>query len=193
MRKYVLGVSFLLLFLCGCSNQTVNSEKKVDAERKITLYSKLIEIAPEDPDSASFYNSRAWAYYALGQNDKGKQDMDKSIQLSQRKVKRSEEDLRKRWIQQQKDIIRVCDEVIASDPKNVYAYIEKANAYLGSEGKRGLEKALEIMNEAIKKNPLSPDAYETRSTIYDLLGQPEKAKQDYEKAFELEKKRITNQ
>ena len=83
--------------------------------------------------------------------------------------------------------MRVCDKVIASDPKNVYAYIEKADAYLGSEGKRGIKKALEIMNEAIKKNPLSPDAYETRSTIYDLLGQPEKAKQDYEKALELEK------
>lgn len=68
---------------------------------------------------------------------------------------------------------------IAPDVFKPMILVNRANAYLQTAA---IKDALADANKALEINANYPRAYQTRSVIYNILGEPEKARADLEKA-----------
>jgi tetratricopeptide (TPR) repeat protein len=168
---WALGVSRL------CASDTA-LQRKILLEKKIALYSQLIDLAPEHPDSFGYYLERIEAFEELEQVSKAKREMEIAAAVAKNEWALDNDS----FSQRKNDILRVCNEIINSDPENIYAYLEMARIHLESGQ---LEEALESCNKAIAVDPLFPDVYELRLLIYEKLNHEKEYEEDYLKLLEL--------
>lgn len=135
-----------------------------------------------EPKSAEAYYFRAFCKDKTGKEDEAIQDYSKAIELNPGYV----EALvnrgliyfgRKQFAEAIADDTKALE--TAPDVFRAMILVNRANAYLQMAA---LEKALADTSKAIEINPNYPRAYQTRAAIYHVLGEPEKARADLEKA-----------
>ncbi len=96
MRKIIISLFLVLIFLCSCSktneeavvcfnkaNALWDGEKYTDAKKAIGYLNKAIKL---QPDYAQAYYNRGNAYYGLGLYERAIKDYDEAIRLKPKDV-----------------------------------------------------------------------------------------------------------
>ena len=79
--------------------------------------------------------------------------------------------------------IRLCDQVLSSDPRNAEAWLLRGRCQLG----KGLpEKAIEDYTRALNLRPEDPEPWYHRAIAYAQIGKPELAAKDNHQARQLD-------
>lgn len=141
--------------------------------------SRSLELEPKSDEA---YYFRAFCNDKTGKEDQAMSDYTKAIELNPNYV----EALVNRgliYFGRQKFPEAIADDTkalaIAPDVFKPMILVNRANAYLQTAA---IKDALADANKALEINANYPRAYQTRSVIYNILGEPEKARADLEKA-----------
>lgn len=146
-------------------------------------YEKALEI---DPDYFLAYYQLGWTYYALRKDEK-------AVEYYQKGLERKQENnyyafgynnlsLALIALKRYQEVINYSQKALSYDPDNFNTHFNLGYAYYGL--KNYLE-ALNYFDKAIQINPNSPQIYAYISLIYNLLGDNNNARENYEKAREL--------
>lgn len=153
---------------------------KNQAKAALVLVNELIR---KEPKNTEAYCERAFAYRALGQNQKSLQDSTKAVQLSYWKprpfVERGHTYIH---LRQYFKAIENCTSAIQLDPQYCDAYRLRADAY---ERLGFYNKQIGDLSSAIYIQPKDADLYERRARAYFQVGQLQKTIDDTNAAIKL--------
>ena len=156
-------------------------------KQAISLYTKAIKLAPNDPESAEAYFNRGCSYVYLDKNTQAIADYNKAIKLASapnagyhfcRGVLYYN---KRNYLQAVKDFDRVIELVPESEAGDAYYYrgaiCHKQNNYY---------EAIDNFDKAIKIDPNNADVYNDRGTVYYDVGNFDSARRDWDKTLELD-------
>lgn len=162
------------------------------ASKRIILYEHLVKVAEEFDQidgwyrAAEYYFKLSQAYKQLGDEKNQQKYIQKANKITGlafsgegRKAVVAEDAPKHGYYQK---IIQACKEILAWDPKSVYAYLEQAHAYSILEMN---EQAVILCSQAIDIDPENPDLYRARQNVYELMNNTAAAKADEQKIIEL--------
>jgi len=182
MKKIIL----LFIFFCVAASIAQNDRyfvpygTKEDYKRAIAIYTRAIQLNPED---AEMYNNRGLVYHAQNDYNKAIADLTKAIQLNPNfavayynrgNVYHSKNDNDKS--------IADFNSAIRIAPNFAEAYSNRGTAY---NAKKNYDKAIENYTKAIQLNPSLSEAYSGRGLVYILKLDFEKAIADIETAMQI--------
>jgi lipoprotein NlpI len=167
--------------------QDCTGKPGVDWNQQINACTALIEAAQGTPqDRAKVYDSRASAYFGIGDDDRAMADDDAAIRLDPNLA--AAYSGRGDIYMDREDPDRAIAEygqALQHDAKYVAAYVGRSGAYAQ---KGDFDHALADGNEAVRLDPKSADAYETRGKAYGYKGDIEHALADYAEAIHVDPK-----
>ena len=175
MRKMIISIFFVLVFLCSCSEPNKPASENLDKYKEIgkkqeqtaaegmqyqnpmKTIEELSQTIKQQPKNAVIYNNRGTAYHSLGQHQLAVNDYDKAVALK-------------------KDYAD--------------AYNNRGVAYY-SLGK--YDKAIEDFNKAISLKQNFGDAYANRGLLYLKLNKKDLGCPDAKKACEFGRCRVSKE
>ncbi len=167
--------------------QDCTGKPGVDWDQQIKACTALIEAAQGSPqDRAKVYDSRASAYFGIGDDDRAMADDDAAIKLDPNLA--AAYSGRGDIYMDREDPDRAIaefDQALKHDAKYVAAYVGRSAAYAQ---KGDFDNALADANEAVWPAPKSADAYETRGKAYGYKCDIEHALADYAEAIRVNPK-----
>ena len=182
--------------LLGNNSQKSDEEKVQDylkASNKCNLdknYQCAVENANKvikfDPNNATAYNNRGWAYYYLGNYGQAIADINTAIKLNPELASaysnRAFIYADSRYYNQ---AIADCNQAIALDSNDAYAYYNRGMTYYLMNN---YNQAVADYTKAIQLNPNNAEFYNHRGVAYYALGKYDQAINDFTKAIRLDSK-----
>jgi tetratricopeptide (TPR) repeat protein len=159
MRKIIVFIFIVLVFLLSCSEKSekasdyINKEKALWDGNKYTDSKKAIEYLNNaiklEKSNGEYYNKRGTAYYNLSQYQRAIEDYSEAVRLS---------------------------------PNYFLAYYNRGNAYANI---RQFEKAIEDYNQVIRLQPNDASVYYNRGIVYFNQGNKKLGCSDAQKLCQL--------
>ncbi|MBR1246084.1 tetratricopeptide repeat protein [Bradyrhizobium sp. AUGA SZCCT0169] len=178
---------FAATIFLGYSAAADQCDSVQDPEATITACSRSIKSGkPKGRDLAAYYNNRAVAYRARGDNHRAIADLNEAIRLDP-KLAMAFNNRGAAYNEQGDNERAIADfnEAIRLDPKFVMAFNNRGNAY-SDQGDN--DRAIADYNETIRLDPKFARAFQNRGSAYHDKGDNDRAIADYNEAIRLEPK-----
>lgn len=153
-----------------------------DPNRQVELYSQVIE---KNPQFATAYNNRGFAYYNLREMEKAIEDYEKAIAINkQYKLPYNNKGALLHESGKYAEAVQTYSDLIREFPDDAIAYNDRALSYISA---KNFNEAINDLNDAIRLNPDFDQSYNNRGYAYYNIGEIQKALRDYDKAIAINK------